>query len=217
MPNRTVFYTRASYALLVFVLLGYVVKFYPQQLMGLDSSLQTLIRGDLPPFLTAFFSHLTVLGNTLTQVVLVALFSGLLYFWKNWRAEAGLLLTSGLLAGLLIPLFKFVYGRTRPSLPHLVEAGGYSFPSGHATGALLIFGSFLIVMNQRLDKGWKKTVVQVSLVALIILIGLSRIYLGVHYPSDVLAGFALAYGVLNLLYPSYMKIRFKWRFQGFSN
>lgn len=216
MPNRTAFYTRASYGLLIFVLLGYVVKFYPDQLVGFDSSIQTLVRGGLPLLLTTFFAHLTVMGDTLTQVLWVALFSGLFYFWKNWRAEAALVLASGSLAGMLIPLFKLLYGRVRPGLPHLVEAGGYSFPSGHATGALLIFGSLLIVASQRLDKGWQKVLIQTSLIALIILVGLSRIYFGVHYPSDVLAGYALAYGVLNLIYPTYMFFRFKWRFQGLS-
>lgn len=216
MPNRTLFYTRASYGLLVFVLLGYVVKFYPDQLVGFDSSIQTLVRGGLPAALTSLFSRLTLLGDPLTQALWVALFSGLFYVWKNWRAEAALVLTSGSLAGILVALLKLLYGRVRPGLPHLVEAGGYSFPSGHTTGALLIFGSLLIVVSQRLDKGWQKVAIQASLVALIILIGLSRIYLGVHYPSDVMAGYALGYGVLNLIYPTYMSIRFKWRFQGLS-
>lgn len=214
MPNRSVSYTRGTYGLLVVVLLGYMVKFYPEQLVAFDSTIQTAVRGSLPPILTTFFAHLTVMGDTLTQVLWVALFTALFYFWKNWRGEAALVLISGSLAGILIPLLKLLYGRIRPSLPHLVEAAGYSFPSGHSTGAFLIFGSLLIVVSQRLNKGPLKVAVQVSLIALIVLIGLSRIYLGVHYPSDVLAGFALGYGILNLIYPTYMSLRFKWRFTG---
>ena len=48
---------------------------------------------------------------------------------------------------------------------------------------------------------------------MIALVGLSRIYVGVHYPTDVLAGFTLAFGLLNVIYPTYDRIRFEWRFQ----
>lgn len=214
MLNRTIYYTRASFALLIVVFLGYVVKFYPSQLVPVDSAVQGAVRGSLPAALTTFLSTLTVIGNTASQIALVIAFSTLLYFWKNWRAEAIWVLASGLSAGILIPLIKLIYARPRPSLAHLVEVTGYSFPSGHATGIMLIFGSLLVIISQRMNKGWLKGLVQLSLVGLISLIGLSRIYLGVHYPSDVLAGFALGFGVLNLLYPTYMTWRFKWRFTG---
>lgn len=216
MLNKQTYYARASFALLIFVILGYMVKFYPEQLVTFDRSIQTVIRGNLPTRLTHFFIALTVLGDSLTQFIWVSLFAGLFYFWKNWRAEACLMLSNGALAGLVIILMKMVYARVRPTLPHLVEALGFSFPSGHATGAMLIFGSLLIVISQRMNKGLGKQVLQTGLVALILLIGLSRIYLGVHYPSDVLAGFILGYGVLNLIYPTYMSLRFQWRFKGIS-
>lgn len=216
MPNRSLYYSRASLALLVFVFLGYVVKFYPEQLVGFDQPVQSLVRGDLPPALTVFFASLTRVGDTAVQVGWVLLFAGLFFFWKHWRAEAVLMLVSGSLAGLLISLFKLLYARPRPSISHLVEAHGYSFPSGHATGAMMIFGVLLVVVSQRMPKGWLKQGCQLALISLIGLVGLSRIYLGVHYPSDVLAGFALGYAVLNLLYPTYMTKRFEWRFKGLS-
>lgn len=215
--NKTVYYSRASMALLIFVFLGYVVKFYPDQLVAFDSTVQTAVRGDLSQGLSAFFKTITVVGNTASQAVWIALSASLFYFWKNWRAEAILVLASGGLAGLLILIFKNLYARPRPDLQWLIEEHGYSFPSGHATGAMMIFGALLIVASQRLDKGWVKSLVRGFLAVLIATVGLSRIYLGVHYPSDIIAGFSLGYAVLNLIYPTYMDLRFKWRFKGLSN
>lgn len=213
MKNKQLYLTRASFAILAFVMLGYVVRFYPEQLVVFDQPIQSAIRGSLPNFLTSLFKSITLVGNTSTQVILVLAISAFLYFVKKWKVEAGLVALSGVLAGVLIVVLKNIYDRPRPSIEHLVHADGFSFPSGHSLGAFLIFGSLLIVLHQRLEKSWRKTVFEALLVLLIAFIGLSRIYLGVHYPTDVLAGFVMGYGVLNLLYPFYDQKRFEWRFQ----
>lgn len=214
--NKTVYYSRASLALLIFVFLGYVVKFYPEQLVGFDAPIQTFVRGDLPSGLTHFFKLITWFGNSSSQVIWIVLFASFFYLVKNWRAESLLVVASGGLAGLLILLFKTIYARPRPSIEWLIEEHGFSFPSGHATGAMMIFGALLIIVTQRMDKGWLKSLVRGFLVTLIVTIGLSRVYLGVHYPSDIIGGFSLGYAVLNLMYPTYMTIRVKLRFKGLS-
>lgn len=214
--NKMTYYSRGIAALLLFVLLGYTVKFYPDQLTAFDSTIQNLVRGDLPAWATTFFKSITVLGNTSSQVVWIALFAGYFFFGKNWRAESCLVLTSGSLAGGLILLLKNLYARPRPAIEWLIEEHGFSFPSGHTTGAMMIFGALLIVLIQRMDKSKLKQALQFLLVGLIVLIPLSRIYLGVHYPTDIIGGLSLGYGVLNLIYPTYMQLRFKWRFKGWS-
>jgi undecaprenyl-diphosphatase len=166
--------------------------------------------------LTSFFKSVTVLGNTASQVVGIALFAGYFFFRKNWRAEAGFVLVSGVLGGLLILLLKKLYARPRPSIEWLIEEHGFSFPSGHTTGAILIFGALLIIASQRMDKGLFKSLVRGFLITLIVTIALSRIYLGVHYPTDILGGWLLGLAVLNLIYPIYMDFRFKLRFKGLS-
>ena len=95
----------------------------------------------------------------------------------------------------------------------MVHAGGYSFPSGHSLGTFMILGAIAIVLAQRLAKKGAKVVIYIVTGLLIALVGLSRIYVGVHYPTDVLAGFTLAFGLLNAIYPTYDRIRFEWRFQ----
>lgn len=92
--------------------------------------------------------------------------------------------------GLLNLILKCLFQRQRPDLPHLVEASGFSFPSGHAMMSFIFYGllAYLILLNFP-HKKTRRTVIGIT-AAIIFFIGLSRIYLGVHYPSDVLAGFA---------------------------
>ena len=75
---------------------------------------------------------------------------------------------------------------------------------------LVVILSLVVI---RLEKKESKIVVYAITGLLIFLVGLSRIYVGVHYPTDVLAGFTLAFGLLNAVYPTYDRIRFEWRFQ----
>lgn len=214
MKEKQTYFLRGSIALLLFMILGYTVKFYPEHLEVFDSRIQTAIRGNLPQEVTAFFRSLTILGNTTTFVfvLLVAVFY--LYFVKKWRVEGLFLALSGTVSGLLIVATKGLYARVRPAIEHLVVAQGFSFPSGHSAGSMMIYGFMLIIAHQRLTSKPIRLLVEGFFLALIFLIGLSRIYLGVHYPTDVLAGFLLGFACLQFIYPFYDQKRFEARFQG---
>ena len=209
MKHKHTHYTYASFALLLFVALGYMVKFYPEALTGFDSNIQTWVRGGLPAGLTRFFKTITMLGNTPVQAI-IAIVAVIWLYLRQYKSEAIFVGASGLLASILIVSLKYIYQRQRPSITHLVHASGYSFPSGHSLG---ILGAIAIVLAQRLEKKESKIVVYAINGLLIFLVGLSRIYVGVHYPTDVLAGFTLAFALLNAIYPTYDRIRFEWRFQ----
>ena len=75
----------------------------------------------------------------------------LFFVWKKWYTEAILLTGSLVTTGLLVVILKHIYLRPRPALQHLVQEGGYSFPSGHSLAATLVFGSLIIVVGQRMD------------------------------------------------------------------
>ena len=213
MKNKQTFLTKGSFALLLFVILGYVVKFHSGQLKGIDSLLQTTLRGNLPHALTVFFSSLTSLINTPVIVTWVALLLGI-FLYKKWWSEALLLGGNLVLTGLLVKLLKGVYQRPRPVLQHLVVESGFSFPSGHALASTLVVGALVIIVSQRVKNRHLRHLLQVLLMVFILTIMTSRVYLGVHYPTDVLGSLFLGLGMLHIEFPYYDKLRFQWRFAG---
>lgn len=213
MQNKQIYWSKGSFCLLLFVILGYTVRFYPQNLEALDELVQQGIRGELPAGLTTFFVSLTKLGNMpviITWVTLITLF----LVWKRYYSEALFLAGNLALTGLLVVLLKNIYQRPRPSLEHLVVEHGFSFPSGHALAAGLVIGSLLIIVNQRIGSPGLRRLLQVVLAFLILVLPLSRVYLGVHYPSDVIGSLLLSLGLLFIEYPAYQSLRFRWRFTG---
>lgn len=213
MKEKITYYTRASFLALLFVVLGYTVKFYPEQLEAIDSPIQTAIRGSLPDGANQFWSLMTMIGEVLPILVLVTGIS-LLFYRKKWKAEAYFLMGGmAVMAGASTAL-KFLYQRPRPSLDWVVDTIGYSFPSWHTASTMMLAGILVIVAQQRIQKQWLRRLVQLFLIGIAILVALSRIYVGVHYPTDIVAGWLLAIFLLTLLYPFYDEKRFIWRFQG---
>jgi len=92
---------------------------------------------------------------------------------------------------LLMFLLKMIFHRNRPLTPLLEAAQGYSFPSGHATMSITFYGLMIFLVWQHIKNTWIKWILTIMLVVLINLIGISRVYLRVHYASDVLAGFCV--------------------------
>lgn len=212
MKNKQSYLTKGSFALLLFVILGYVVKFYPENLIGFDASIQTAIRGDLPQLLTTILSALTSVFNPVVPTVWVLLLAAF-FLYKKWKAEALLLVGNLVLAGLVPFVLKPVYQRQRPAIIHLVKENGFSFPSAHSLAATLILASLIIIVQQRLQNKRLRLLLQALLASLIFIILLSRVYLGVHYPTDVLAGLLLGFAIINIEFPFYDKLRFQWRFK----
>ena len=213
MKNKQTFLTKGSFALLLFVILGYVVKFHPNYLEDFDSLIQITLRGDLPHTLTFFFSSVTSLINTPVIMTWVAVLAGF-FLYKKWWSEAILLIGNLALTGLLVAFLKNIYQHSRPAIQHLVEEGGFSFPSGHALASTLIFGTLLIIVSQRIKSVQTKRILQSLMIVMIFIIMTSRVYLGVHYPTDVLGSFLLGLGILHVEFPYYDKLRFQWRFKG---
>ncbi len=213
MKDKQTYLTKGSFALLLFVILGYIVKFYPEMLVGFDQPIQTVIRGDLPNYLTILFraiTHLIDIPVIITWVLLVAF----IFYRKQWKMESFLMLGNLTLAGLLIVTFKNIYQRPRPEILHLVEEKGFSFPSGHSLAVTLMVGSLIVIFSQRIKNQLWKRIIQILLGFYLLSVLVSRVYLGVHYPSDVLASLCVGLGVLVIEFPFYDKLRFQWRFKG---
>jgi undecaprenyl-diphosphatase len=115
------------------------------------------------------------------------------FLMHGWRRGAVLVLVTMAGAGLLEMLLKLAFARVRPAAffdyPLPVS---HSFPSGHAFFAASFFGGLAVLVSGRVRGKLLHAVIWLAAVALTLLVGISRVYLGVHYPSDVLAGYAAA-------------------------
>lgn len=212
MKNSLKHYKNASYAALAFVILGYVVKFYPAYLTGFDTAIQTAIRGDLPAIASQFWTSITVLGNVIPIFSLVFILA-VFFYWKSWKAEACLLVGSLFLMMGASTALKFLYQRPRPTIEWVISTIGYSFPSWHTAATMLVAAVLAIVLYQRCQRKFWRYFGQILVIALAILVAISRIYIGVHFPTDIIGGWLLALTLLLGLYPTYDRYRFTWRFQ----
>jgi undecaprenyl-diphosphatase len=131
---------------------------------------------------------LTALGGTLLRN-LFALAAVVALLFLRLRREAMLLALTVALAWLVNSGLKLLVGRPRPQIvPHLMEAGGNSFPSGHSFNSAVVYISIALAFAALSDRTRvRATLIGVSLV-LSMVIAWSRVWLGVHWPSDVLAG-----------------------------
>lgn len=153
-----------------------------------DSTVNTSLGPHRTPLMLAVFLWLTALGaNPAVTAVCIAT-SGLL-----WVAR---------LSGLVLPLwiahlggaatswsFKYLAGRARPEFLDVASATSPSFPSGHSMSAMAVYGFLAFVLARHGPQGKLSVMAPLALAALILLIGFSRIYLSVHYASDVIGGF----------------------------
>ena len=213
MKDKQTFMMKGSFALLLFMIIGYIVKFYPEMLVSFDQPIQTAIRGDLPETLTLLFraiTHLIDIPVIISWVLIVAF----IFYRKQWKMESYLMLGNLTLAGILIVTFKNIYQRPRPEIVHLVEEKGFSFPSGHSLAVTIMVGTLIVILSQRIKNTVWRKIVQILLSLYIVSVLVSRIYLGVHYPSDVIASLCVGLGVLFMEFPFYDKLRFQWRFKG---
>ncbi|MGI6156812.1 MAG: PAP2 family protein, partial [Enterococcus lemanii] len=133
--NKLYYQFAGSCFLLFFTFLGYTVKFYPQWLKPFDTWVIEQI-GSLRPQLTSFFLWITQFANPLTVVLLGLALLFVLLYGKQY-AEVIWLSGGGIgIAGVLNPLLKLFFNRTRPStLAPLITEHSLSFPSGHATAS----------------------------------------------------------------------------------
>lgn len=141
------------------------------------------------PGLNKVFQFITEVGDLNGYIVLTAISAVL--FWivfKNWRFVLEIVFVLAI-SGLANVALKQVINRARPDAEHLVSVATLSYPSGHAMSAIAFYG-FLIYLfyNFKLNV-WVKTLTILILGLLILAIGISRIYLGVHYPSDIAGGY----------------------------
>lgn len=159
-------------------------------LLRIDRTVHEWTQENRYPALTPFYLTFTVLGNPVGLTLILLIGVAIAIVRRQWSVAVYLVVTSGV-GGLLNRWLKQVFGRERPDLVlALSDAAHESFPSGHAMGSIIILGA-LAYVSLRLTGSWrwKSFWVAASLVTALT-ISVSRIYLGVHWISDIAAGFA---------------------------
>jgi undecaprenyl-diphosphatase len=168
-------------------------------LQSLDIAIQTFVGGLLTPGLTAYVTFITDLGGTRGTIIGVVLVSVPLLFRRRWWSLFGLVFATGG-GGLVVLGLKTFFARARP-VETVIEAGGYAFPSGHAFSAMVFFGYLIFLGYRHFRSPVLHVLITVLSFTMIVLIGFSRVYLNVHWLTDVLGGFVagVSWLVLSIL------------------
>ncbi|CAN5521374.1 hypothetical protein BH09PSE5_BH09PSE5_39280 [soil metagenome] len=158
-----------------------------------DVALATLLARTASSEVLVAAAMVTRLGDALTLYVLGAIVALVLCIRRDWLILSGWLITT-IGNGLLIRLLKGAIQRSRPEHLHgLVAEGSYSFPSGHSQGSMVVYGMLAYLIARALPASvataWQYAIM-VAAGVLVMVVGVSRIVLHVHYFSDVIAGFA---------------------------
>jgi membrane-associated phospholipid phosphatase len=165
-----------------------------------DERVADWLHGRATDPLTDAFRAITTLGNFTTLIVVVVIAVAVL--WRRGeRTDALFVAVAFLGAQVLSSGMKLGFRRERPFFPDpLATESTFSFPSGHALVSLAVYGSIALVVARRLRRRRDRILLLAATGLLVLAIGFSRLYLGVHFLSDVLAGYAAGIAWLALLY-----------------
>lgn len=157
-----------------------------------DEATRAAVHQLASPAMTTVMRGLSFLGST----IFLTIATGAIITWfalRKWGREAKLLAATMIGASLLNVTLKLAFKRARP-VPFfdLLPPESYSFPSGHALTSACFFGAFAAIITARIKRKRPRILVWIACTTTFVLIGLSRIYLGVHHTTDVIAGFAAA-------------------------
>ena len=154
-----------------------------------DNAVYDLISGCITDNMTQFMRFITFCGSEWTISVLTVIFPVFVFiFRKKHFYRLSLAAAANIALGALFnEILKHLFLRARPDLLQLAKVSGYSFPSGHSMNSMIFYGFFIYILVKNMKHRGKYFIVG-ALGLLVLMIGVSRIYLGVHYASDVLAG-----------------------------
>jgi len=143
-------------------------------------------RGTAPDWIILLMQGISWIGGGIQRYVIVGILTLALWRWWGWGSALAMGLTT-LLSAFTSEILKAYFGRERPDLiPHLFTETSAAYPSGHANNAAVVYILFIMLVPQARHPGW-----QLAAAFMIIVTGLSRIMLGVHWPTDVIGGWML--------------------------
>ena len=188
--NKNIVFSIFFFILFLFILIFVVTG----NSRWFDSFIYQALHSFRSDVLDQYFIFITKLANTMVIVIVVLLFLCIM------RNRYGLYLLASAVDGVIITtLVKVLVRRIRPDELRLITQGGYSFPSGHSMMSMCVYGYLLYLVITKLKNRYLKILVSIILILVILSIGVSRIYVGVHYASDVVSGYCLGLAYLFFL------------------
>lgn len=177
--------------LLLFGLANLAEEVLEQEAFAFDEAVLLWINQFTNPVLDQVMLTVTRLGDPYIVVPLTCI--GFFWFWWQWRWRVAVIFGVNCLGGAVLSNgLKLFFSKSRPELwAQLITETSYSFPSGHALGSMVLYGFSAFLLAQKFA-AYKRLIYGLAIL-LISSIGFSRIYLGVHWPTDVLAGYAIGF------------------------
>jgi undecaprenyl-diphosphatase len=185
--NNKKFFISIIFSLLGFSVFAVLIK--TGYIKGFDSFVYNHIAKLISDNITIAAKSATFMGTTVTYIGIIIFTFVIGIKYRRWLTYASVLSINLLLCWLANEGLKRIFVRPRPNIHRIVKVGGYSFPSGHSMVSFCFYGFVLYIIIANSRNGITKLVFSILIPLLILSIGLSRIYLGVHYTSDVLSGF----------------------------
>ena len=212
--NKKIYYISGVITTLAFLILALFVKIdFTHGPFPFDRPIQTwAFHLQSSSGLTYFFSHMTNIFGDKGGIIVAVLLALVLYLLFKQKEATIWFAATVVLSLALNTVIKVIIGRERPDINRLAafaNEAGKSFPSGHSIFATIIFGSIFFICLGKLKNRSSKILLGILCIILIALVMFSRIFVGVHYPSDTIGGFLEGISILLLTYPTYIKYQEK--------
>lgn len=181
---------------IIFVGLGLRVRTSNEGIL-FDNIVLEYLHNNINPLFLRIMRFISFIGSAYFIIPVMTLVVAYNHI-KNKSYESKLLLISTAGSWIFNYLLKQIFQRTRPLEYFLVEQGGYSYPSGHTMMATTFYFTVAYILTRKTKDKKKKTSFYIMATIAILVMGFSRVYLGVHWPTDIIGGFTMGYIFYNL-------------------
>ncbi|MGN1402020.1 MAG: phosphatase PAP2 family protein [Bacillus sp. (in: firmicutes)] len=192
MDKKVRIYLFSMIVLLIFFFVVFyevAVRVQGNDIRSFDGQVIFYIQQNINDRLTSLMKAITFFGGKVWLTAATIVLS-MVFAFRKLRYGVYLALTM-LTGGIFNLLLKHFFERERPDLNPIIQVQGYSFPSGHSMSAIIFYTAIIVVLTRLARSHLLDVIIALVFAFIICMIGISRIYLGVHYPSDVVAGFAV--------------------------
>ncbi|NEU32286.1 phosphatase PAP2 family protein [bacterium LRH843] len=206
---------KVPYRFFVFFLLPFLCFLTLSYFVSSDATLQFDVKVSKAvyllehPFLTSFMIFISFIGSTLPVIVISLLLIILLYTLFHDRSDIILFVVASVGSVLLNIVLKNLFKRERPSIIDLVVETGFSYPSGHSMAAFSLYGLVIFLFWKHVKIKRNRILLLIFLSLMIITMGFSRVYLGVHYLTDVIGAYLISGCWLALTILGYQSLKEK--------